>query len=61
MNTEIIFPNKHKIEYLARLEAAKPQIKEMIQKRMSGSAIAKAMGMRYSTVYGYIKEIRAAA
>jgi transposase len=61
MDTAIVLPNRTQREYQDRLHAAKPIIKEMLQKRMSGSAIAKAMGMRYSTVYGYIKEIRAAA
>lgn len=61
MDTTIVLPNKTQREYHDRLKAAKPLIKEMLQKQMSGTEIAKAMDMRYSTVYGYIKEIQAAA
>jgi hypothetical protein len=61
MDTAIVLPNRTQREYQDRLHAAKPKIKEMLHKKMSGTEIAKAMGMRYSTVYGYIKEIKAAA
>ncbi len=61
MNSEIVEPNAGRRSYLARLEPVRPQIDAMLKQRISGYKIAQAIGVPHSTVYGYIKEIRAAA
>jgi hypothetical protein len=61
MNAKIVSPNARHREYLARIDLVRPQIDEMLNKGISGYKIAQAIGVPHSTVYGYMKEIKAAA
>lgn len=61
MDSEIVSPNARHRECIARLEIVGPTIQEMHKQRISGHKIAKALDLPYSTVYGHLKAIRAAA
>lgn len=61
MNSEIVAPNARHRQYMARIELVRPQLDEMLGQGISGYKIAQAIGVPHSTVYGYIKDLRAAA
>lgn len=60
VNSAVVEPNAGRRAYLERIETFRPQIDDLLKQGVTGYKIAQEIGVPKGTVYGYIKEMRAA-